>query len=215
MNSWLPLMTAPWTWKSTTGSRSSIPKAKATMTSLPRKRCSIQTERGTFLLYLRRTDSTRYWTPMTKPNSIALEMLDRIKAGDLKARKHCYDWLREDLHLNGGDDSAGWATFPHFWTQGQAAECAQDEAGPPRPSSSEPKPTVAQGVALLEEAQKDASAIPIAKKPISSWRWPTGNALQAKTTPNCWKPLRSCSSRFRSPARLHLQCAGTDGAGPA
>jgi hypothetical protein len=91
-----------------------------------------------------------------KPNSIALEMLDRIKAGDLKGAKALLDWLREDLHLNGGDDPLGGATFPRFWTKGQATDARKIKLAAAAILVGT-KPTVAQGVAILEEAQKDAS----------------------------------------------------------
>ena len=91
-----------------------------------------------------------------KPNSIALEMLDRIKAGDLKGAKALLDWLREDLHLNGGDDPLGGATFPRFWTKGQAADERKMKLAAAAILVGT-KPTVAKGVAILEEAQKDAS----------------------------------------------------------
>jgi len=92
-----------------------------------------------------------------KPNSIALEMLDRIKAGDLKGAKALLDWLREDMHLDGGDDPLGGATFPRFWTKGQAADARKMKLAAAAILVGT-KPTVAQGVAILEEAQKDASA---------------------------------------------------------
>jgi transglutaminase-like putative cysteine protease/Flp pilus assembly protein TadD len=93
----------------------------------------------------------------SKPNSIALEMLDRIKAGDLKGAKALLDWLREDLHLNGGDDPLGGATFPRFWTKGQAADARKMKLAAAAILVGA-KPTVAQEVAILEEALKDASA---------------------------------------------------------
>jgi transglutaminase-like putative cysteine protease/Flp pilus assembly protein TadD len=91
-----------------------------------------------------------------KPNSIALEMLDRIKAGDLNGAKALLDWLREDLHLNGGDDPLGGATFPRFWTKGLAADARKMKLAAASILVGT-KPTAAQGVAILEEALKDAS----------------------------------------------------------
>jgi transglutaminase-like putative cysteine protease/Flp pilus assembly protein TadD len=90
-----------------------------------------------------------------KPNSIALEMLDRINAGDLKGAKALLDWLREDLHLDGGDDPLGGATFPRFWTKGQAADARKMRLAAAAILVGT-KPTVAQGVAILEPALKDA-----------------------------------------------------------
>ena len=53
---------------------------------------------------------------------MALEMLDRIASGDLKGAKALLDWLREDSHLEGGDDPLGGAVFPRFWIKGEAAD---------------------------------------------------------------------------------------------
>jgi Flp pilus assembly protein TadD len=91
-----------------------------------------------------------------KPNSIALEMLDRIKAGDLKGAKVLLDWLREDSHLEGGDDPLGGPTFPRFWIKGQAADATKMKLAAASILVGT-KPTAAKGVAILEEAQKDTS----------------------------------------------------------
>ena len=91
-----------------------------------------------------------------KPNSIALEMLDRINSGDLKGAKMLLDWLREDSHLEGGDDPLGGPIFPRFWTKGQAADANKMKLAAAAIMVGT-KPTVTQGVAILEEAQKDAS----------------------------------------------------------
>ncbi|MGA3371597.1 MAG: DUF3857 domain-containing protein [Terracidiphilus sp.] len=91
-----------------------------------------------------------------KPNSIALEMLDRINSGDLKGAKALLDWLREDLHMEGGDDPLGGATFPRFWTKGQAADARKMKLAAAAILVGT-KPTAAQGVAILEEALKDPS----------------------------------------------------------
>jgi transglutaminase-like putative cysteine protease/predicted Zn-dependent protease len=91
-----------------------------------------------------------------KPNSIALEMLDRIKASDLKGAKVLLDWLREDSHLEGGDDPLGGPIFPRFWIKGQAADANKMKLAAAAIMVGT-KPTLAQGVAILEEIQKDAS----------------------------------------------------------
>jgi tetratricopeptide (TPR) repeat protein len=90
-----------------------------------------------------------------KPNSIALEMLDRIKAGDLQGAKVLLDWLREDLHLEGGDDPLGGPVFPRFWTKGQVADARKMKLAAASIMVGT-KATVTEGVAMLEEAQKDA-----------------------------------------------------------
>ena len=48
---------------------------------------------------------------LDKPNAIGLEMLDRIKAGEPKGAKVLLDWMREDQHLEGGDDPLGGLIF--------------------------------------------------------------------------------------------------------
>ena len=90
------------------------------------------------------------------PNSIALEMLDRIKAGDLNGAKTLLDWLREDIHIEGGDDPLGGPVFPRFWIKGQAADARKMKLAAASILVGT-KPTAAQGVAILEEALKDAS----------------------------------------------------------
>jgi len=91
-----------------------------------------------------------------KPNAIALEMLDRIKAGDLKGAKVLLDWLREDQHLGGGDDPLGGPIFPRFWTKGQSPD-AQKMTLAAAALMAGSKPTAAQGVKILEDAQKSAT----------------------------------------------------------
>jgi tetratricopeptide (TPR) repeat protein len=91
-----------------------------------------------------------------KPNSIALEMLDRIKAGDLRGAKVLLDWLREDVHLEGGDDPLGGPVFPRFWTKGEAPDARRMKLAAASILVAS-KPTVSEGVPILEEALKNAA----------------------------------------------------------
>lgn len=91
-----------------------------------------------------------------KPNAIALEIVDRVKGGDLQGAKALLDWLREDSHLEGGDDPLGGPVFPRFWTRGAAADARRMKLAAAALMVGT-KPTVAQGVELLEEAQKNAT----------------------------------------------------------
>jgi hypothetical protein len=90
-------------------------------------------------------------TRCEKPNSIALEMLDRIKAGDLKGAKALLDWMREDQHLEGGDDPLGGPVFPRFWIKGEAADARKMKLAAAAIMVGT-KPTVAQGVRFLRRA---------------------------------------------------------------
>jgi len=92
---------------------------------------------------------------LDKPNSIGLEMLDRINAGDLKGAKVLLDWMREDQHLEGGDDPLGGPVFPRFWIKGEAADARKMKLAAAAILVGT-KPTVTQGVAVLEEGLKDA-----------------------------------------------------------
>ena len=91
-----------------------------------------------------------------KPNSIALEIADRTKAGDLTAAKQMLDWLREDTHLEGGDDPLGGPGFPRFWTKGAAADARRMKLAAAALMVGT-KPTAQEGIALLEEGQKEAA----------------------------------------------------------
>ncbi len=91
-----------------------------------------------------------------KPNSIALEMLDRIAAGNLNGAKVLLDWIREDQHLGGGDDTLGGPVFPRFWIKGQAADAHKMTLAAAALMVGT-KPTAAQGVKLLEDARKIAA----------------------------------------------------------
>ncbi len=93
---------------------------------------------------------------LDKPNSIGLEMLDRIQAGDLNGAKALLDWLREDQHLEGGDDPLGGPVFPRFWIKGEAADARKMKLAAAAILVGT-KPTVDQGVAILEEGLKNAA----------------------------------------------------------
>ena len=91
-----------------------------------------------------------------RPNSIALEMLDRIKSGNLQGAKVLLDWIREDQHLGGGDDTLGGPVFPRFWVKGETAD-AQKMTLAAAAILAGTKPTAAQGVRLLQDARKNAT----------------------------------------------------------
>ncbi len=92
---------------------------------------------------------------LDRPNSIGLEMLDRIDAGDLKGAKVLLDWAREGQHLEGGDDPFGGPVFPRFWIKGEAPDAEKMKLAAAAILVGT-KPTVAQGVSILEEALKNA-----------------------------------------------------------
>jgi transglutaminase-like putative cysteine protease/Flp pilus assembly protein TadD len=94
-----------------------------------------------------------------EPDAIALEILGRIGAGDLNGAKVLLDWLREDVHLEGGDDPLGGRPFPHFWTRGEPADAQRMKLAAASILVSY-KPTVDQGIKLLEEARRQNPSEP-------------------------------------------------------
>jgi Flp pilus assembly protein TadD len=91
-----------------------------------------------------------------KPNSIGLEILDRIAAGDLAGARILLDWLREEQHLAGGDDPLAGDAFPRLWTKGQEATAAQMKLAAAGILAGT-KETAAQGVTILESALPTAA----------------------------------------------------------
>lgn len=122
-----------------------------------REKVQIPGHRGATFFVVKEDGQYKLLDTDDKPNAIALEMLDRIKGGDLKGAKALLDWLREDTHLEGGDDPLGGATFPRFWIKGQAADARKMRLAAAT-ILVDTKPTVAQGLAILEEALKDAQS---------------------------------------------------------
>jgi tetratricopeptide (TPR) repeat protein len=89
-------------------------------------------------------------------STIGLEILDRIHAGDLQDAKILLDWLREDRHLEGGDDPLGGPLFPRFWTKGEAANARKMKLAAAALLVFD-KFTAPKGILLLNEEQKQAS----------------------------------------------------------
>jgi len=52
-------------------------------------------------------------------------VLDRVAANDLSGARVLLDWLREDMHLTGGDDPLVGVPFPRFWTKGKDLDAAK------------------------------------------------------------------------------------------
>jgi len=82
---------------------------------------------------------------------MGLEVLAHIKRGDLKGAKAILDWVREEVHLEGGDDPLGGVVFPRFWTKGRAADAARMELAAGAMMAAN-KSTMEQALAILEPA---------------------------------------------------------------
>jgi len=60
-----------------------------------------------------------------KPNSIGLEILDRLQPGNTAGARALLDWVRDEEHLAGGDDPLAGFAFPRMWTKGKEADGEQ------------------------------------------------------------------------------------------
>ena len=60
-----------------------------------------------------------------KPNSIGLEILDRVRAGNVAGARILLDWIRDMQHLPGGDDPLAGSAFPRLWSKGKDASAEQ------------------------------------------------------------------------------------------
>ena len=89
-------------------------------------------------------------------NSTGLEVLDRVAANNLDGARVLLDWLREEQHLEGGDDPFAGKPFPRFWTKGQKADARQMKLAAAA-ILVQARPTARQGVAILESAFAEAN----------------------------------------------------------
>ena len=89
------------------------------------------------------------------PAGLGLEALDRIAAQDLPGARALFDWLRDDMHLEGGDDPLSGRAFPRFWAKGKATDAAEMKLVAAS-ILTQSKPEAAQGIAILEAASDSA-----------------------------------------------------------
>ena len=90
-----------------------------------------------------------------KPNSVALEILDRLAAGNLAGARVLLDWVRDEEHLAGGDDPLAGTAFPRMWTKGKEAN-AEQMKNAAAAILAQSKPTARQAVKILEAARAEA-----------------------------------------------------------
>jgi transglutaminase-like putative cysteine protease/tetratricopeptide (TPR) repeat protein len=91
-----------------------------------------------------------------KPNSIGLEALDRIAAGNLTGAQVLLDWVRDGQHIAGGDDPMVGYAFPHIWTKGKPGDADHMKIAAAA-ILDQTRATAAQGVPILEAALKSAA----------------------------------------------------------
>jgi tetratricopeptide (TPR) repeat protein/transglutaminase-like putative cysteine protease len=92
-----------------------------------------------------------------RPNSVALEVLDRLAAGDLAGARALLDWVRDAQHLVGGDDPFAGYAFPRFWTKGKEATAGQMKLAAAA-LLAEKKETAEEGITILDAARASAAS---------------------------------------------------------
>ena len=119
----------------------------------------VQTPGGQQLTYFVVKEGAQYRILDTtlKPSAIGLEILDRVAAHDSDGARVLLDWMRDEQHLSGGDDPVSGLAFPRFWAKGREADARQMRLAAAA-ILVQAKPTVQQGLSILEEAKKTASS---------------------------------------------------------
>ena len=92
-----------------------------------------------------------------EPSAVGLEVLDRVAAHDLESARVLLDWVREEQHLEGGDDPLSGHAFPRIWTKGKDADAGQMKLAAAA-LLVQTKPATTEGVFLMEEAKKLAGS---------------------------------------------------------
>jgi tetratricopeptide (TPR) repeat protein len=87
-----------------------------------------------------------------KPNAVALEIMDRLQAGNTAGARVLLDWVREEEHLAGGDDPLAGYAFPRMWTKGKDADAEQMKYATAA-ILGQSKETARDGVKILESGR--------------------------------------------------------------
>ncbi|MGA2418825.1 MAG: DUF3857 domain-containing protein [Candidatus Acidiferrum sp.] len=79
------------------------------------------------ILYIVKEDGAyRILDSAERPNSIGLEILDRVRAQNTSGARILLDWIRDVQHLPGGDDPLAGSAFPRLWSKGKDADATPD-----------------------------------------------------------------------------------------
>jgi transglutaminase-like putative cysteine protease len=94
-----------------------------------------------------------------KPNAIALEVMDRLRAQNKEGARILLDWVREDQHIAGGDDPVAGFAFPRMWTKGKELDADRMKVAAAA-LLAQTRETAAAGVPTLEAARDAAQSAP-------------------------------------------------------
>jgi transglutaminase-like putative cysteine protease/Flp pilus assembly protein TadD len=91
--------------------------------------------------------------------AVGLEVLDRVAAQDLNGARVLLDWVRDEQHLEGGDDPLSGQAFPRFWAKGKQADADQIRLAAAA-LLVQVTPTAKEGVAIFEKAMNSIASEP-------------------------------------------------------
>jgi len=133
------------------------PKAEGNDNSGYRVTLHIQGSSNIIMYVVKEDGKYKILDSTKEPNSVALEILDRIAANNLEGARVLLDWVRDEQHLAGGDDPVAGFAFPRIWTKGMDADAARMKIAAAA-ILVQTKPTAQQGVAILEAARATATS---------------------------------------------------------
>jgi transglutaminase-like putative cysteine protease/tetratricopeptide (TPR) repeat protein len=91
-----------------------------------------------------------------KPAGVGLEVLDRLAAQNLEGARVLLDWVREEKHIEGGDDPLAGEAFPRLWTKGKPGDATQIKIAAAALLVSNDE-TAPRGLAILEAARRSVA----------------------------------------------------------
>lgn len=104
------------------------------------------------MFVVKETGAYKLLDAATDPNSVGLQILDRVDANDLVGARTFLDWVRDEQHLTGGDDPLSSKAFPRIWTKGRDSDPLHMRLAAAA-ILVQTKPTAEQGVKLLASLQ--------------------------------------------------------------
>jgi tetratricopeptide (TPR) repeat protein len=91
------------------------------------------------------------------PNSIGLEVLDRLAHQNTAGARVLLDWLRDEEHLPGGDDPLAGLAYPRLWSKGRESDSEHMKIAAAA-ILAQTRQTAPEGLPILEAARSAAQS---------------------------------------------------------